>query len=219
MMSFRRWWQPGLRLILLCIMFLFIFDLQSPQKAHAATYTVSIYPEQQYQTIEGWGTTLAWWANIIGGWSDSQRNAVANAIFNPTTGLGLNVVRYNIGADTPTNVCHNQMRPGGNTPSYEPSAGNYDWTKDTNQRWMIQAAQARGADLFEGQVNSAPDWMLINGCTAGGTNGAENLSSIHYADFVSYLAAIAQHFHDTWGIPFRTLEPFNEPTANWWTST
>ena len=104
-MSFRRRWQPGLRLILLCIMSLFIFGLQSPQKAHAATYTVSIYPEQQYQTIEGWGTTLAWWANIIGGWSDSQRNAVADAIFNPTTGLGLNVVRYNIGADTPTNVC------------------------------------------------------------------------------------------------------------------
>jgi O-glycosyl hydrolase len=218
-MSVRRWRQPGLRLILLCALSPVLFGLQGPQQAHAATYTVSIYPEQQYQTIEGWGTTLAWWANIIGGWSNTQRNAVADAIFSPTKGLGLNVVRYNIGADTPTNVCHNQMRPGGNTPSYEPSAGTYDWTQDANQRWMAQAALARGAYLFEGQANSAPSWMLLNNCTAGPTTAStDNLSSAYYADYVSYLATVAQHFHDTWGIPFSSIEPFNEPTGNWWTS-
>ena len=218
-MSFRRWWQPGLRLTLLCVLSLFLFGLQSPQATHAANDTIHIYPEQQYQTIEGWGTTLAWWANIIGGWNTTQRNAVADAIFSPTKGLGLNVVRYNIGADTPTNVCHNQMRPGGNTPSYEPSQGTYDWTQDANQRWMAQAALARGAYLFEGQANSAPSWMLLNNCTAGPTTAStDNLSSAHYADYVSYLATVAQHFHDSWGIPFRSVEPFNEPTGNWWTS-
>src|SRR5713226_3933873 len=70
-----------------------------PAVAQAASTTVIVTPAQQYQTIQGWGTSLAWWANIIGGWSDSQRTALADALYNPTTGIGLNVVRYNFGAD------------------------------------------------------------------------------------------------------------------------
>ena len=27
-----------------------------------------------------------------------------------------------------------------------------------------------------------------------------------------------KHFRDSWGITFRTLEPLNEPNANWWTA-
>src|SRR5579862_9851552 len=64
-----------------------------------ASYTVNVYPSQQFQTIQGWGTSMAWWANIIGGWSDSQRVPLADALYNPTTGIGLNVLRYNFGAD------------------------------------------------------------------------------------------------------------------------
>ena len=56
-------------------------------------------------------------------------------------------------------------------PSFEPTQGSYVWTNDTNQLWFAQAAQARGADVFEGFVNSAPAWMLDNSCTAGGASG------------------------------------------------
>ncbi|MBV9614528.1 MAG: hypothetical protein JO031_03625, partial [Ktedonobacteraceae bacterium] len=185
----------------------------------ASSYTVTLYPAYQDQAIEGWGTSLAWWANRAGGWDDATRNAIADALYDPGKGIGLNIARYNFGADTPTNSCHNQMPAGRNVPSYEPSPGNFDWSQDANQRWMIQAAQARGANLFEGFVNAPPAWMLNNHCTAGSTlPGQDNISSSQYDHFTSYLTTIARHFHDVWGIPLRTLDPFNEPSSWWWLS-
>ena len=192
---------------------------RSASLADPTAYTVSITPAQQYQTIQGWGTSMAWWANTIGGWSDSQRNALADALYSPSKGIGLNVVRYNFGADGPGNVCHDQMGEGRNVPSFEPTQGNYVWTNDANQLWFAKAAKERGANLFEGFVNSAPAWMLLNSCTAGGASGADNLSPAHYNDFASYLATIAQHFHKNFGITLQTVEPFNEPLGTWWTSS
>jgi O-glycosyl hydrolase len=185
--------------------------------AHAAS-TITVEPSLQYQTLQGWGTSLAWWANIIGGWSDSQRTSLANALYDTTDGIGLNAARYNFGADGPGNVCHNQMKEGRNVPSFEPTQGNYVWTNDANQLWFAQAAQARGANIFEGFVNSAPAWMLDNSCTAGGAGGAENLNPAHYNDFATYMATIAQYFHDSFGITLQTIAPFNEPSGTWWTS-
>ncbi|GCE17120.1 RICIN domain-containing protein [Dictyobacter kobayashii] len=197
---------------------LFSLQLFNASKASAAT-SIVISPGQQYQTLQGWGTSLAWWANIIGGWSDSQRTSLADALYDPNKGIGLNVVRYNFGADGPGNVCHNQMGEGRNVPSFEPTQGNFDWTQDANQLWFAQAAQARGANVFEGFVNSPPAWMLNNSCTAGGPNGAENLNSAHYNDYANYIATIDQHFHDSFGITLQTVDPFNEPSGTYWNST
>ncbi len=203
---------------LLTLMGMFSMQAFTISNAYAA-YTVTITPSQQYQTIQGWGTSMAWWANIIGGWSDSQRTALADALYDPTKGIGLNLARYNFGADGPGNVCESQMKAGRNVPSFEPTNGTYNWSNDANQLWFAQAAKARGADIFEGFVNSAPAWMLLNSCTAGGPSGAENLSSAHYTDFANYIATIAQHFHDSFGITLQTVDPFNEPSHTWWSST
>lgn len=184
-----------------------------------ADYNITVDPSQHYQIIQGWGTSLAWWANIIGGWSDSQRMPLAQALYSPTEGIGLNVLRYNFGADGPSNQCHKQMRLGGNVPSFEPTKGQYVWTNDANQLWFTKQAQSLGADIFQGFVNSAPAWMLNNSCTAGGSNGAENLNSAHNNDFAQYLATIAQHFHDDFHITLQTVEPFNEPTGTAWSSS
>jgi O-glycosyl hydrolase len=208
---------PGLALVSILLIG-FIVQWSNADVAHASS-TVTITPTQQYQKIQGWGTSLAWWANIIGGWSNSKRTAVADAIFDPTKGIGLNVVRYNFGADGPTNVCTALMKPGHRVPSFEPTAGTYNWTQDANQLWIAQAAKARGADVFEGFVNSAPAWMLNNSCTAGGAGGAENLNPAHYNDFVNYMATIDKHFHDSFGITLQTVDAFNEPTHTWWKST
>src|SRR6185312_15329771 len=60
------------------------------------------------QTFEGWGTSLCWWANHVGSWSASSRNAVVDALVDPSSGLGYNVFRYNIGGgDDPS---HHHMR-------------------------------------------------------------------------------------------------------------
>jgi O-glycosyl hydrolase len=184
-----------------------------------ASTEVTVNPSQAYQTIEGWGTTLAWWANIIGGWSTSQKTALAEALFNPTSGIGINVLRYNFGADGPGNTCESQMQPGGNIPSFEPTDGNYVWTNDANQLWFAQEAKSLGVSTFEGFANSAPAWMLENSCTAGGPGGADNLNPSYNSDFASYLATIDAHFHNSFGITMQTIDAFNEPNQPYWTST
>jgi hypothetical protein len=56
--------------------------------------------EQSYDHFEGWGTSLAWWANDLGGWKDQTKvDEVMDLIFDPAKGLGLNIVRYNIGGE------------------------------------------------------------------------------------------------------------------------
>jgi O-glycosyl hydrolase len=207
------------RLLLVMALLLAIAGLGPAPRANA-DYTVVVDPNTRYQTFEGWGVSLVWWANQWGGLADARRNAIADAIFHPTSGLGFNIVRYNMGADGPGNVCQSQMRAYGNIQSFQPTAGTYDWTRDATQRWMLQAAKTRGANLFEAFANSAPAWMLNNSCTAGATSPAfDNLSSAHYNNFASYVATIVKRFHDVEGITFRTVDPFNEPDNGYWYST
>lgn len=45
------------------------------------------------QTFEGWGTSLAWWALVVGSFTESVRNKVVDLMFDAGKGLGLEVVR------------------------------------------------------------------------------------------------------------------------------
>jgi len=76
--------------------------------------------------FEGWGTSLAWGGNIVGGWSDRNRTAIADRLFSTTTGLGLNIVRYHIGAGLNPNweaIGCGVHRPGSPLPLYQPAPG------------------------------------------------------------------------------------------------
>jgi O-glycosyl hydrolase len=171
-----------------------------------------------YQVFEGWGTSLCWFGNVVGGFEEANRNAIADRLFDPDDGLGLNVVRYNIGGgDAPA---HDHMGAGKEMPGFKSSASSdYDWNADANQRWMLDAARARiPAEQFiaEAFSNSPPYWMTVSGCASGATDGRNNLKTDHYDDFAEYLSEVALHFKDTLGIEFRTIEPFNEPASDWW---
>jgi len=184
-------------------------------KPAMADYTAKVHPSTQYQTLEGWGTSLCWFANVLGGAPDAVRSNYADLIFDPVKGLGLNVVRYNIGGGE--NPAYNFMQPRARIPGYEPTPGSYDWTQDANQRWFLQAALARGADQIEAFSNSPPYWMTNSGSVTGSVDGtSDNLNAGYYTAFTSYLATVVQHFHDAWGVTFRDAEPLNEPIAPWW---
>jgi galactan endo-1,6-beta-galactosidase len=67
-----------------------------------ADVTTTIEPKSNWGTWEGWGTSLAWWAQQFG-----QRDDLADAFFTlgqtkmngqRLPGLGFNIVRYNAGA-------------------------------------------------------------------------------------------------------------------------
>lgn len=143
-----------------------------PQQPGAVVDPQTVYVEE----FEGWGTSLAWGGNVVGGWPEPQRSDIADKLFSTTSGLGLNVVRYNIGGGpNPTDENCGAMRPGGDVHGFQPAEGVWDWAADANQRWFLQAAQDRGADVLLAFSDSPPAWMTISGCTNGAANGGNNL--------------------------------------------
>lgn len=163
--------------------------------------------------FQGWGTSLAWFGHSVGRWSEERKKEVADLLFS-SSGLGLNVIRYNIGGgDHPD---HSHMRPGGDVPGYLSADGIWDWDADAGQRWMLLAARERGANMFEAFSNSPPYWMTISGCAAGEPAGQNNLRPENYEAFADYLTEVLLYFKNTWGLTFQTLNPLNEPASFWW---
>jgi O-glycosyl hydrolase len=169
----------------------------------------------QHQSFEGWGTSLAWWAYQTGGWSSSKREQFLDLVVNPESGLGYNIFRYNIGGgDAPS---HNHMGKDREMPGFQSSNGTWDWNADVRQTSVLTRLWATGKDvIIEAFSNSPPYWMTKSGCASGNTDGSNNLKDDSYDAFAAYLVEVTKHYRDEWGITFRTLEPLNEPNANWW---
>lgn len=197
------------------------FDAGPRPVVTAATGTtlVKVNTGVHHQKFEGWGTSLAWWANHVGSWSAASRNAMVDMVVDPTNGLGYNVFRYNIGGgDDPT---HTHMGQWKNMPGFETSTGTWNWNADANQTAVLQRLVASGGPglILEAFSNSPPYWMTNSGCASGATSGANNnLKDASYTAFADYLTEVVKHYRDTYGITFRTLEPLNEPNATWWTA-
>jgi len=176
---------------------------------------VVVNPGEQYQTLEGWGTSLAWFAHIMGDAPVAVRDKLISLLFNPQTGLGLNVVRYNIGGGE--NPKYHFLQKRAAIPGYEPSLNTWDWSADKAQRTFLKAAMNEGADQVEAFSNSPPYWMTVSGSVTGSQTGyTNNIAPSEYENFANYLAKVVEHFAKDWGITFRTLEPFNEPVSTWW---
>ncbi|SHL66685.1 glycoside hydrolase [Fibrobacter sp. UWH6] len=186
--------------------------------ANAQTKVV-VDPGKKYQHFEGWGTSLCWWAELAGGWSEANYTKLLGAIADPDSGLGYNIFRYNIGGGDQPGHNHLTKGDGGAAiPGYKPTEkGDFDWTADPTQRNILFGLAKKVKNpIFEAFSNSPPWWMTNSGCVSGGVNGADNLKSDYFDDFADYLSEVAKHFKEEWGITFRTVEPFNEPSAGWW---
>jgi len=173
--------------------------------------SISVDPTLQYQKWDGWGTSLCWWAHVIGGYPDAVREEVMQKTFKY---LGFNIVRYNIGGTE--NPEHKHLQPRALVPGYLKPDGSYDWTADANQRWVLQRAKKLGVNRFEAFSNSPPYFMTLNGCASGAKDGGSNLDPAKMDAFADYLVTVVKHFKDNWGITFETLTPLNEPGADWW---
>ncbi len=182
--------------------------------------TVTVDPTVKYQTFEGWGTSLCWWAHQEGGGSQAYLNRIADVLMDPDSGLGYSIFRYNIGGgDQPG---HTDIKADRAVPGYKPAEnGSYDWTADKNQRNIVAALAAKGKKIdqeiiWEAFSNSPPWWMTVTGCVDGNSTCVDNLKSAYFGTFADYLTEVIRHFRDSLGITFRTVDPFNEPSAGWW---
>ena len=197
-----------------------VFATAFSSLAFAQTKVV-VDPGKKYQVFEGWGTSLCWWAVKAGAWSEANRSKLIGAIADPDTGLGYTIFRYNIGGgDQPGHDHLTKGDGGGKVPGYKPTEkGDYDWTADPYQRAIALELAKRVKDpIFEAFSNSPPWWMTKSGCVSGSSDGSDNLKEDYFDDFADYLSEVALHFKTEWGLTFRTVEPFNEPSAGWWKS-
>ncbi|HEX3043327.1 MAG TPA: glycoside hydrolase [Bacillota bacterium] len=196
---------------LLAVVLLFVIALGVIPVSAA---TITIDPATQYQTIEGWGTSLCWWGNVVGKYPDTPRNAINDLIFS-SSGLGFNIVRYNIGGGE--NPSHEHMRAGGEMEGFEPSSGTWNWNADAGQRKILSESVSRGVNIVEAFSNSPPYWMTNSSCASGASSSSSNnLQDSQYTAFATYLTEVTKHFRDSWGITFRTLEPLNESVSSYW---
>lgn len=189
------------------------------------TLTYIINPEATRQDFEGWGVSLCWWANMCGKWSDEKIEEIVDWLVSPE-GLNYNIFRYNIGGgDDPENKnCDEHHMGSGKGLRAEMEGfkdslnGEYLWNRDEAQRKiMLKIKEKRPDAIFEAFSNSCPYYMTYSGCCAGNTDSNEdNLKPEYYEDFANYLVDVCKYYKDTYGIEFKTLEPFNEPQSDYW---
>jgi len=210
---------------------LFSFPARAAEKESPA---IHINPAKSWGVWEGWGVSLCWWANVFG-----DRDDIADAVFTTritrveqweVPGLGLNIARYNAGGSAGREfdgrrmvvskiiLPYRQMQGFWLDPkSAAPDSPSWDWSVDAKQRAMLIKARDRGADRFELFSNAPMWWMCANDNPSGAAGKTEvNLLPGQYQNFAIYLAAIARRAKEKWGISFTTVEPFNEPSADYW---
>lgn len=196
----------------------------APAEPTVTVDTIVIDPMNMSRTnggvFEGWGTSLCWYGNRIGG-SEQTSNQAAELLYNAKTGLGLNIIRYNVGGgDDPTHT-HIQ-RSDSNMPgywsNYNAATGTfeYDFTQDANQRNVLLKSIEQCPDmLVEMFSNSAPYFMTRSGCTSGTTDNIKsNIAINKMSAFADYMATVVKHYVDE-GINVVSVEPMNEPSNGW----
>lgn len=178
----------------------------------------TIDPTDAGPPLKGWGTSLAWWANITGRWNDpAQFEALMDDVFNVEDGLGLTIVRLNIGAgQRPDLSVGGYMTPGRLMPSYKDGPDEQFFPlADRAQTRVLMESIERGVQYVEANGNSPPWWMTVTQDSSGNPNGP-NITPDRYDDFAAYLADVALWYRVENGVTFNSLTPLNEPSATWW---
>jgi galactan endo-1,6-beta-galactosidase len=196
-------------------------------------YTVTFTPSRERGAWQGWGASLAWWAQGVGG--SRHESLYADLFFTlrgatllgrALPGLGLTIVRYNVGGGgRPGDIAGVTENVPRDLPWFkdidgfevdwshhaDPASASWDFARDPWQRSMLAAALARGVDRVELFANAPMWWMTAEKSSAGG-----RLQRWNRRDFANYLATVAAHARARWGVTALSVEPFNEPTAGWW---
>lgn len=171
---------------------------------------------------KGWGTSLCWWANRVGG-SEKMTKDAADLFFDKEKGLGLNIMRYNIGGGDDPAHTHIQrtdsMMPGFLEKDGETGELKWNYEADKRQLDVLEACYKASGDAayVEAFSNSPPYFMTVSGCSSGHRNpNCNNLKKDSVEDFAEYLAHVTDYIQREKGIKISSLAPMNEPYSNYW---
>lgn len=191
-------------------------------EANAEVTQVKINETQEYQTLESFGGSGAWWTQYAGLWDTpylntghTAREQLATLLYDRNWGIGLTNYRYNIGAGSADSGKGDYSDVNRRAQSFETEAGVYDWSKDEGAVWFMQETVRLGAEEVVLFFNSPIERLTRNGMahmTAGGER--TNIDPENYGAWAIYACDVAEHFVDM-GIPVRFISPINEPQWDW----
>ena len=232
LVSGRRHLAASVRGVRRLILSLTALSLATSAVAQERTVSVTIRPsvERPSTVFEGWGTALAWFADVTGGWPEPDRARLAD-LFYGDDGLGWTIARYNIGGGNAA-ATSPYLRPGAAVPGFWRQPANttgrdwwradndamWDWSQDARQRWWLDAVRHRvRTPIFEAFSNSPPWFMTVSGRVSGAEKGTtDNLRPGYERPFADYLARVVDELQRRHRITFRTLSPVNEPNTDYW---
>ncbi|UOZ03431.1 glycoside hydrolase family 30 beta sandwich domain-containing protein [Amycolatopsis sp. WQ 127309] len=162
---------------------------------------ITINDNARYQSMVGFGASLtdaaAW--NIS---NSSQRNSIMNALFNPSSGIGLSWLRQPIGASDFSRSFYTY-----DDGAADPSLTRFSIAHD-NAYILPLVTQARSLNprlSIMATPWSAPAWMKTNNNLIGGS-----LSDSQIGAYTSYLVRFAQAYGSA-GAPIAYMSVQNEP--------
>lgn len=183
---------------------------------------ITLNISNKMQTIEGWGSSLCWWAGQVSKWEDQKIDSIITYITSPDY-MNMNIFRYNIGGgDDPVHIDGHMLRGKGKRAEMEGFKASkdapYNWEADQAQRKiMLKIKEKRPDAIFEAFSNSAPYWMTYSGCSGGNDDPLkDNLKPEYYEMFCDYLIDVCKHYKEAYHLEFKTLEPFNEALSGYW---
>ena len=171
--------------------------------------------------FEGWGTSLCWWANRLG-FSEKLIRDSAKLFFS-AEGLGLNIMRYNIGGGDDPSHSHIK-RTDSEMPGwwkYDEEAKEFVFNSDTDHNqlsMMLECYKASGDDAYvEAFSNSPPYYMTVSSGSSGSKNAvSNNLKKSQIVPFAKYLAEVCDYIQTNYGVKIKSLAAMNEPFTNYW---
>ena len=177
--------------------------------------TLAIDSSVRHQVIESFGASGAWWAQYAGT-NTKTRDQIAELLFDPVNGIGLNSYRYNVGAGSRDKASNS---PGITDPrrraySFEKSPGEYNWNRDKAAIWFMEKAVELGVDEIVMFANSPLERLTKNGYAYGNPGYVSNIDPENYEAFATYLLDVAEHFKSE-GLPIKFISPINEPAFEW----
>ncbi len=174
------------------------------------------------QTMDNFSASDAWSMQMVGLWSDANKNTIADLLFSTNKGIGLSAWRFNLAAGFDPTIAASSpgWQPWRTEQGFLVSSNNYDWTRQPGQRWFLSAAKARGLDQYIAMVYSPPTNFTRNGRVySTDSSYPSNLKPGYEPAFAQFIGDVLAHFKTNpvvaERIAFNYVMPINEPEWDW----
>lgn len=186
-----------------------------------AVLEIKFAEENRHQVIDGFGCAFAEWSHRI--YTNTQREEVLRELFDPKTGLGLNIFRgepFPHYEDPATGEIDFGMKRTYKLSASDPSLVDGFWdyyngveagkAVQLGQMWLFDIVSSRYKDVsFILSTWSPAPSMKTNGSAKGGS-----LKEGQEKKYANYLVQFIKEYEKKFGIKIYAISPANEPNTD-----